>query len=279
MGGARSVALDRWLQIEWSPGPDWQVWSAGGVAHQLPALDPVGGWMPTVDVRPERAAYLDIGVTQHLTAGLRWSATAFSRRERDVLRGAFPRAGGSGGSAPRPGPYENALSGTARGIDLVVEGRASSRLAGWIGYTLSMARQTDVLRRETFRADYDQRHTLSIAGTARLSADTTIGATFRAGTNVPRPRGAMTPDGRSPLGEEGQRAALPAYARLDLRAEKRFGNARRQIAVFGEALNILNRTNYTWAAAGVVDPESGQFTGAAERLFPRLVTAGVRLEF
>lgn len=278
MSGSRSVALDRWLQIEWSPRPHWQVWGGVGVAHQLPALDPVGGSMPTVDVRPERAAYLDIGLTQPLTTGLRWSATVFSRRERDVLRGAFPLARGGGGSSPSAGQYENALSGTARGLDLVVEGRASSKVAGWIGYTLSAARQTDVLRQETFRADYDQRHTFNIGGTATLPAGTTIAATFRAGTSVPIPRHLIASDGRSPLGEGATRVALPAYARLDLRTEKRFGNARRQIAVFGEALNVLNRTNYGWTA-GVVDPESGRLSGTTERLFPRLVTAGVRLEF
>jgi hypothetical protein len=279
--GVRGGAIDRWLQVQWSPSKEWRLRAGAGVAHQFPLLEPVSGWNRATNLRPERAAYLDVGVEQHMTSTLSWSATAFSRREHDVLRGpeAFPRASNGTVAPAGPGTYENALDGSVHGVDLVVERRSDSGLSGWVGYTLSVARDTDVLRHETFRADFDRRHTLNVAASAPLPGRTIVGATFRAGTNVPIPGYLMTRhEGRLFLGDLRNRAQLPPYARLDLRAERAFELARRQMTVFAETLNVLNRTNYG-PAAGVLVPETGEVVGSTERLFPRLFTAGVRVRF
>ena len=43
-------------------------------------------------------------------------------------------------------------------------------------------------------------------------------------------------------------------------------------------MNALNRTNLG-AATGVVRRDTGEAVGFTERLFPRLLTAGLRVEF
>ncbi len=50
------------------------------------------------------------------------------------------------------------------------------------------------------------------------------------------------------------------------------------MTLFAEALNVLDRANYG-VTTGAIVPGTGQAIGFTERLFPRLVTAGVRLAF
>ena len=71
---------------------------------------------------------------------------------------------------------------------------------------------------------------------------------------------------------------LPAYTRLDVRAERTFHYAGRRFTVFGEALNVLDRIN-VGLADGAIMRDTGEALGFTERLFPRLLTAGMRFEF
>ena len=74
-----------------------------------------------------------------------------------------------------------------RGIELLVEWHSASALSGWFAYAYGKTRYTDVTTTETFWADFDQRHTFSLFGLYRMSDRTTLGVTFRAGSNFPIP--------------------------------------------------------------------------------------------
>ncbi len=276
----RRQAVDRWFQAEWAIGPRWLLHGSTGVMHQFPDLEHVQGWAGADRLRPERATYVDVGVGQRLSQSVRWDATVFTRRERDILRDPdLPRVvNGVVAFESDTHRFENALAGSARGIELTLERRASRGFAGWVGYTYGVARYTDAATHETFDADFDQRHAINVSGVAPAPWGTRVGFTFRSGTNFPIPGYLVNRDGRLFAGERPNEARLPAYARLDLRAERTFDRAGRRFTLFAEAINVLNRTN-VGPADGAIIRDTGEAVGFTERLFPRLATAGLRFEF
>jgi hypothetical protein len=279
-------AVDRWLQAEWAVGPQWLVHGSTGVMHQFPALDHSSRWKTeagssNTGIRPERATYADLGIGRRLSASVRWDATVFARRESDALRDADlqPRIIDGGlGDEGVGSVIENGLTGSARGIELKIERRSHSGISGWVGYAYGVARYSDSTRGETFPADFDQRHAINAAGTVALPRGITAGVTFRGGTNFPVPGYLVAHDGRIFAGDERNRVRLPRYARLDVRAERTFHYAGRRFTLFGEAINALNRVNIG-IADDVIIRDTGEAPGVTERLFPRLLTAGVRFEF
>ncbi len=256
----RQRATDRWLQVDWAAGPRWLVHGSTGVMHQFPAIDDVGG-ARVARVRPERAAYVDLGVGHQPSAGVRWDATVFLRRERDVLH-----------------HVEHALTGFARGIELTVEGRTRTGLTGWAAYSYGVARQADAARQLTFPADFDQRHAVNLSGGVALPWKARARLTFRGGTNFPIPGYLAARGGRLFESDRPNAVRLPAYGRLDVHLERTFTHASRRFTAFVETLNVLNRVNIGLAEGSIVG-DTREAVGFTERLFPRLVTAGLRIGF
>ena len=135
-----------------------------------------------------------------------------------------------------------------------------------------------MVRGETFDADQDQRHAINVSGTVALPRSTSVGVTFRGGTNFPIPGCVAAHDGRLFASDRRNQVRLPAYARLDLRGERAFRYRGRRFVLFAETLNVLNRAN-VGLAGGRILPVSQEAVGLTTRLFPRIATAGLRFEF
>jgi TonB dependent receptor len=152
------------------------------------------------------------------------------------------------------------------------------KLSGWVAYSYGRNRQTDGERKETFWGDFDQRHAIKLSALYRLSDRTSVAIKFRGGTNFPIP-GYLTGSGDALYAASRRNEVrLPGYARLDARAERSFDYGRRRLTVFVEVLNVLNRTN-VGLADGVVNAATGRATGFTVPLFPRLPSAGIRIDF
>jgi hypothetical protein len=273
--------VSRWLLGEWSFRPGWSVIGSAGTSRQLPELQHTLGETDAGDLRSERAAHLEVGIEQELTSTIRWQATMFSRREADVIRSPdlHPRLVANTLTFPLPGErYTNALLGRSRGIELLVTRRSPSGLEGWATYAYGRTRQSDTARGETFWADFDRRHTFSVFAGYRVSPATSIGTTFRAGSNFPVPGYFTGSDNYLLVGDARNQVRLPPYARLDLRADRRFRYGARSFAVFVEGLNVLNRTN-VGLAEGSVDPATGAAIGFTDTLLNRRLSAGLVFEF
>ena len=269
--------VSRWLMGEWAFRPGWKVGAAAGVSHQLPELRHLLGGRTVVALAAERATHVNVAVEQRLGGSVRWQATVFDRRERDVVRepDVYPRLLDNAlVDADAPGRYVASLCGSSRGIELLVEHRPESGLAGWAAYSYGRARQTDVERGETFPADFDQRHAVTLSGQYRLSSRTSVGATFRAGSPLPLAGYFASRDGALFMAEQRNRVRLPAYARIDVRGDRRFRAAGRNITLFAEVLNLLDRRNLG-PGAGHVHRSGGEAVGFTTPLIPRLATAGV----
>ena len=140
---ARSTALPHsavspWLLGEWTFRPGWVLTGSAGMSQQLPALRHVLGTSGLLELRPERASHLDVAIERRLDSGFRWRATAFSRREDDILRepDRYPRLVDGRYAIPGPPRHANALEGTSHGIEMVAERRSRSGLSGWAAYAV-----------------------------------------------------------------------------------------------------------------------------------------------
>jgi hypothetical protein len=272
-------AVDRWIEAEWTPDPRWLVRGSAAVVHQFADLDLARGWTGVPDLGPERARLLELGVSRRLSDAVHVSATVYDRRKRDGLRApVVPWLAGGAATGGVPLRFENALTGSARGAELMLEARGPGGIAGWASYAYGAARHRDAGSGETFRADFDQRHLASVAASAPLPSGVRLGLTFRAGSAMPIPGDFAIRDGRLFVSERRNQARLPAYARLDVRAERTLLAGGRPLTMFAEVVNVLGRTNEGLTGGGVLR-ESGEVVGLVDRLFPRLFTAGVRVEF
>ena len=276
----RDRPTTRWLIGQWAFRPAWTVRASAGVAYQFPEPLHLLASTRSRDLRPERAAHVDVGIERRVSDTLRWQATVFHREERDVLRdpaieAVLPDVRITSPAAAR---YVNALRGRSRGIELLVERHSASALSGWFAYTYGKTRYTDVTTTETFWADFDQRHTFSLFGLYRMSDRTTLGVTFRAGSNFPIPGYFEARDDGLFVGRQRNTVRLPGYARLDVRADRQFQCFGRRLTFFAEVLNVMNRANVA-LAKGSIDPSTGAAVGFTETIAGRRGSGGVVVEF
>ena len=277
---AQRATVGRWIVGQWAIRNGWTLNASTGVSHQFPGFDQT--FVTSFDSHdlalaqyrpgPERSVHAEIGIAQRLGGSVRWQATVFQRRERDVLREpvVFDRV--------PEAQYENALTGSSRGVELLVERRRVSGFSGWASYSYGKSRYADRLRDEIFWADFDQRHALNLHLHYALSGRTTAALTFRGGSNFPIP-GYLAADGEKLFaGTQRNAVRLPPYARLDVRAERTFEIVARRVTLFFEVVNVLNRNNLG-VAHGIIRPGTREALGLTQSLFPRLPSAGVRIEF
>jgi TonB-dependent receptor-like protein/carboxypeptidase-like protein len=301
--GAR---IDRWSLTDETTALPWingeirvsattRLRGGTGLYRQFPTLDQVHGFQgggPAL--RPERALHVDAGVEHDLPRQTHVLFNVYARHENDILwtPGFEPRRspGGVIEAGSITAPWVNVLSGTARGFEAVVRRDAGNGFSGWVGYAFGRLEYTRMDTGERFWADADQRHTLSFFANYRLSSRSSASARYRYGSNFPlagyfgEPAAAL---GQSPsidgrrlfysLDDQRNGQRLPAYSRLDVRADRAFNWPKRRLVLFVEVTNVLNHENlrnesYTWDRAGRVFETT-------ESLIPLVPSAGIVFEF
>jgi len=154
----------------------------------------------------------------------------------------------------------------------VLQSRTANRLSGWIGYTLTYASESDLLQhpdQTLFWSPYfptlaDQRHTLNVFASYRLTPTVHVSGKWLFGSGFPIP-------------SENNAIRLGNYQRLDVRGEKDWAFKRWKLALYGEVLNLTNHNNrrYFYAAQ---NPD-GTFNVVTGQGLPITPTAGVAFEF
>jgi hypothetical protein len=277
----RRPVASRWVLSRWAFWPGWSVIASAGASRQPPELAYILGHDYVRELRPERAAHVEVGLDRQLAAGVRFQVTLFQRSEADLIQSpdVYTSLTDDGFAVhPSAGAYANALRGSSRGLELLVTRRSPRGLSGWASYAYGRTQYTDTTSGETFWADFDQRHTFNLFARHRFSTRTGVGATFRAGSNFPIPGYLAERSGHLVAGMARNQVRLPLYARLDVRADHQVTYFGRTFTLFVEALNALNRAN-VGAVRGSIEPATGEALGFKDRLLPRRVSAGVVFEF
>jgi hypothetical protein len=115
----------------------------------------------------------------------------------------------------------NIVSGRSRGVELLLQRRSANGLSGWIAYSYGTARRHDEETGLSCDSDFDQRHTVTVYGSMRLSQTLNVSLKYRYGSGFPVPGFYRSPaPGIYFLSDERNTLRPDGYGRLDLRANK-----------------------------------------------------------
>jgi hypothetical protein len=274
-----------WLLSEFEARPGLRVRLGAGIQHQAPTLDNSFFVLPGTTLTPQRAATIELGVEQRFGEAWRLNLSGYRRGEDDLLRAvnADVRIENNRVVLPTNAHWENLMTGTSNGAEIVLERRSANGLNGWLSYAWSDSQNQQPASgghpAETFATDFDQRHTVNTYVAYRWRGKTSLSARMRYGSNFPVP-GYFEPDGNGGYVLSAQRNAvrLPAYSRLDLRADRAFTYRKSRLTLFIEVVNATNRDNYR--ADGLsINIATRRVFNNLDTLFPLLPVAGVLIEF
>jgi hypothetical protein len=173
--------------------------------------------------------------------------------------------------------WANALEGRSRGWDVTLQRKAATGFVGWLSYGWSHTRYGDRTTAETFDGDFDQRHTVNVFIEDRLSYRTAVSLKVRAGSSPPLPgyfRGSVDDLFVSDVRNQ---VRLPAYLRVDARANRTYTFDRRRLTLFLEVINLTGRRNFGVADGSV--RSNFQAVNYTEKLIPWLPSIGILIEF
>lgn len=146
--------------------------------------------------------------------------------------------------------YLNTGSGTARGLDVVVQKALAGRFGGEAIYSFTRSRRRFSPGDISFPSDTERPHQLTLIGITKLYGFN-LAAKFRLASGLPY--NAYTPVEFKPgtflqrllSTRDRNSLRLPNYADLDLRAERRFSFRRWSFAPYIDIFNIGGRANIT----------------------------------
>jgi Carboxypeptidase regulatory-like domain/TonB-dependent Receptor Plug Domain len=166
----------------------------------------------------------------------------------------------------------------SRGVQVLLQRRSENRLSGWVGYTLTFARErqntislpqfpTPILLGTLYGATTsDQRHNLNLFASYRLTPTIRLGVKNLLGSGFPVIPG------------EGPNFRLGAYERLDLRIDKSWQFSKWKLGLYGELLNATNHYNPVFSEFGTNSSGNGLVVVTSQGV-PITPTVGVAFDF
>ena len=275
------TTVSPWLEGTWPITTTFTLRAGTGVYRQGPSFEQVAGLRGATDLKHERAYHADVGLEGRIGTAMSWQVIVYNREEQDVimLPDAWIRPDDTGVVLPSlTSRFENALSGHARGVELLVRRQSPNGWSGWASYALGYSRYHDATTGETFWGDYDQRHTVNLYALYRISDRMSVSARFRSGSNFPAPGYWEARGSDHYVSDRRNGLRVPVYSRLDVRANRTFTWSQKRLTLFVEALNTYGRSNVRFASPGV-NVRTGQAFGLFDTLFPFVPSAGVLVEF
>jgi hypothetical protein len=265
----RNAAEPR-VGLEFSPSKNQRdlTFSAGlGKHSQPPAGEESLAVIGNPRLKPIQSNHAVLGVTQRLAEGWSWRAEAYGKTFEGYA------------VADPVLNYRNGASGKAQGIELLVQKASASgplsRFSGFASVSLSRARRTVDATGETFPFDYDQPVIVNLVGQYKLNERWEFGLKWSYHSGAPFTPVVGTglyPDGRvRPVYGPVNSQRVPAYHRLDLRADAKFSP---RLTAYFELINAYNQKNISGYSY------SADYTTREEiRQLPILPSVGVKLSF
>jgi outer membrane receptor for ferrienterochelin and colicin len=176
--------------------------------------------------------------------------------------------------------------GEAKGVEFFIKKDTGGKLNWWGSYALAFAE--DRIDGKTVPRNFDQRHTLYLDFNYRPHPKWRLNWAWQYHSGWPQ-----TPAGfeRVDLANGGffyqlvfgprNAAHLPAYHRLDVRANRYFGAGKGRLSVFLEVINLYDRTNVRTYDYSITRLPGGQIVSVkeAQGWLPRLPSLGINWEF
>ncbi len=255
--------------------------TAFGQYAQFPAYVDLYGEFRNSNLRAERSTHYLAAMEHQINDRTRFRIEGYNQEERNRIGSPLTEFRIVNGkiAGPQPGVVlNNAARGYSRGVEVFLQRRSANRLAGWVSYNYGVARLRDDLFGLHFDADFDQRHTLNLYGSWRLTQSLNLSSKYRYGSNFPIVGFYRRQGEAFFLAEQPNLARVPSYSRLDFRVNQAFHFDRWRLTLYGEVLNVLARTNTRYTELNSIRA-TGEARLNRDSLFPFLPIAGVTIEF
>jgi hypothetical protein len=249
---------------------------------QFPELSVLASPLGGRALLPMRSNQAIAAIEQRFGERTRLRLEAYNRADRDLPNQPFydPRLLPTGAIfVPPANPlYYNSERGYSRGVEIFLQRSSANRFTGWISYAYGHTEMRDGITLARFASDYDQRHTVNIYGGYRLRPTVNLSMRCSYGSGFPIP-GYLTRIGPSYyLSTTLNQLRMPDYLRADLRVNKSWVHDRWKITLYGEAVNLTDRTNYGYDSFNGYNSKTGQANITLDTMFPILPSAGIVLE-
>ena len=264
-------------------GPRTRMTAGYGDYAQFPAFAQLYGRHGNPDLEAERSRHFVLGLEQRVGTHTRLRLDAYHQDENGLLyaRDSEWRVEDGRIVIPRvDARLANTVSGRSRGVELLLQRRSANGLSGWVAYSYGIARRHDEETGIDFDSDFDQRHTVTVYGSMRLSQTLNVSLKYRYGSGFPVPGFYRSPaPGIYFLSDERNTLRPDGYGRLDLRANKAWLFRSWKLTLFGEVLNVLDRENVRYNGQDGIDFRTGRVFMSTDTLFPLLPSLGVTVDF
>ena len=234
---------------------------------------------------PERSIHAIAAVDQKLGGRTRLRAEVYNRADRDMLFQPFydPRIlNGKIFTPPALPLYYNSMRGYSRGAEIFLQRSSANRFTGWVSYAYGHTMYRDGISLERFPSDYDQRHTVSVYGGYRLRPTVNLSMHVSYGSGMPIP-GYLRQVGAVGttyfLTSSRDQTRFPSYQRADFRVNKAWMHAKWKLTLYGELINMTNRSNYVFESFDSFNSKTGQAYITIDKTFPILPSAGTVVEW
>lgn len=234
---------------------------------------------------PERSIHAIAAMERKFGQRTRLRAEVYNRADRDMLFQPFydPRILSGKIFTPPGNPlYYNSVRGYSRGAEIFLQRSSANRFTGWVSYAYGHTMMRDGVTGQRFPSDYDQRHTVSVYGGYRLRSTVNLSVHASYGSGMPIP-GYLSQVGAIGttyfLTASRDQTRFPAYQRADFRVNKSWMHAKWKLTLYGELINMTNRTNYVFESFNSFNSKTGQAFITIDKTFPILPSAGTVVEW
>ena len=257
----------------------WTVRAGLGRYYQFPDFEAVFGQLGNRSLHAEQATHYNLSVERTFGDRYRALVEMYDREDRDVIFNLFQPQLQSIPITFTQQPFRNSLTGHARGLEITFQRRSANRLSGWVTYSFARTHFKESATGLSFAGDFDQRHTLSAYGSYRFTGTFNVSGQWRYGSGFPIPGFFRSQGGDLFLASERNSLRLPAYSRVDLRANKAFLFEKWKLTLSAELLNVTNHKNLRIPIIDGIDPTTGRVFHHFGTTMPVLPALGVAIEF
>jgi hypothetical protein len=170
------------------------------------------------------------------------------------------------------------LRGYSRGFEVFMQRSSANGATGWISYAFGRTGMRDSVTTSRFPSDYDQRHTINVYGGYRIIPTVNLSVKASYGSGFPIPGYLQQTGGLYYLTSIRNQLRMPYYLRTDLRVNKSWTKDKWKLTLFGEVINLTNRTNYIYDSFNGYNTKTFQAFVTLDTMFPILPSAGIVFE-
>lgn len=249
---------------------------------QFPEVSQTVSLLGGLYLLPMRSNHAIAAIEQRVGLRTRLRAEYYNRADRDLIFQPLldPRILPNGKifTPPLNPPFRNSLRGYARGVEFFVQRSTANGATGWVSYAFGRTGMRDGVTGSTFPSDWDQRHTVNVFGSYRIKPSVNMSLRWTYGSAFPIPGYLKLSGGQYLLTTARNQLRLPAYQRIDYRVNKVWTHDKWKLTLYGEVINLSNRTNYLFDSFDGYNSRTGQASITLDKMFPILPSAGLVFE-